>query len=164
MKLSRTLIVTLLFSGTLLVLAVLATRPFSTIYELCGGDIEFSLLLVDAESGAPVPGATVVLRVRARDDQALRDTFRLVTDASGRARFLLKKQTYETVHRPFRKNYHIALWALSGNYCDFDAEAQAYRPLHSAWLSDFNYADEGWSDQEQLVRFEYTIPLQKEKE
>ncbi len=130
-------------------------------YALCSRDIEFTLLAVDGQTGEAVPRAAITVRICPEwaDKPHVVGNVKLVTDESGRAPLLLKKQMCEDVIRPFRKTVTLVNWSLSHNHCQFDLDAEGYQPLRSAWLGDYRYQDKGYSRSEHFQRVEYKIPL-----
>jgi hypothetical protein len=145
---------------SLLALAALVyfLAPSSITYALCIRDIEFNFLVNDADTGDPIPNATVKIRIdtcsKIRDERWQR--LELVTDATGRAKLLRKDASCEDVIRPLRKTVTL----VDRTWCVFSIDAPAHKSTKEAWLADVPYEDFGYFKGEALQRIEFRLKLQ----
>ncbi len=127
-------------------------------YALCGRNIEFIFLVTDEQTGEPVTGAQIDIRIEDFDDKGpLVGAKKLTTDNSGMAKMLRENQMCEDVIRPFRKTITL----VNRTWCVFSIGADGYRSIENAWLAEFRYKDKGFFPEEGCQRVEFKFALQK---
>jgi hypothetical protein len=134
--------------------------PFQTIYALCLSDLEIVFLVVDAETGKPISGATVSLRedFDQGPDVEPKITEKVVTGEDGRAAFLRKSVRSEDIIKPFQPTHRT----FDLSWGAYSVSSQGYAAVDDLWLSAANASnreDLGITNGTHMFRLQFTISL-----
>jgi hypothetical protein len=152
------LAIVLVVGGVLVYLAL----PFQTIYALCLSDLEIAFLVVDAQTGIPVPNATVLLREGFDQGPGVEPkiTEKALTAQDGKVVFFRNDVRSEDIIKPFRRA-HTTFDLSWGAY---SISSRGYAPVENLWLLAANSSkreDLGIINGKHVFRLEFTIPLRR---
>jgi hypothetical protein len=144
-------------AGIALLLCLLCLIVYGhTTYALGSLNLEMEFLVADAETGEPIPKASIVLMAEDYKKKGLEQpVINLFTDDRGRARVVHENVSCEDVIRPFRKT--ITLIDLT--WASVNVSAKKYSPIEKMWLHTAKYANNGYFSKGRFRRIEFTVPL-----
>jgi len=146
-----------------LVAIALVTWGFTfgkTTYALASTKLEILFIVTDAETGEPIPLASVDLLVEQHDKGFMQQAqvITLVTDKDGKASYVRDNNSCEYIIRPFRKT----VTALDLTWATVSVSANGYDPVGPLWLHTVKRDNEAYVDGG--LRVEFRVPLTKETE
>lgn len=158
---SRRIMIGLAGAGIAVILCLLCLMPYSqTIYALTSRNLEMVFVVTDAETGEPIPNASIDLLMEAGAWNKEVGVVHLVTDDKGRVRQVHENNSCEDIIRPFRKTVTLIdlCWA------SVNVSAEGYQPVEGLWLPDFKYDDKGYFREGNYQRIEFNLRLHKRGE
>jgi hypothetical protein len=149
-------------------LALLLMPIRLTIYARVQRDTEFTFVVVDGETGEPVPGATIQFFEEDdwRKPEQAKAALSVKTDAEGKAVFFKEKAWGEDIP----VTYHfLGMSFLAEKRTYIDPPWPSVRiagPRHLPFWGSFfdlksEHQDHGYDEQGQFQRFEYRLPLSR---
>jgi hypothetical protein len=145
------------------VVAVAASAPLiyfanfgQTIYALASTKLELVFVVTDADTGAPIPNATLELIDTGRDPGF--EIFKLVTSADGTAKFFRENNSCENVIRPFRTTVTL----IDLTWAELNVSAKGYQSVQRMWLHTAKYENKAYFTEGRLHRLDFRIPLHQE--
>jgi hypothetical protein len=141
----------LLLGGALLLFMLIELSKVT--YALGSDNTELTFVIVDAETGQPIPKAVVVLIEEGRPVQ----TVKLLTDEQGVAKLVRENVGREDVFGPLREtrtSFYFAGLLLT-------VSAKGYTPLDFVELHTTPFEDKGRSDDGHFARLEFKLRLAK---
>ena len=152
---SRRIMIGLVVAGIAVILFLLWFMPYSqTNYTLAIRNLEMVFVVADAETGEPIPNASIDLMAENGLEQQV---IKLLTDNEGRARFVHENNMCEDVIRPFRRTVTL----IDLHWASVNVSAKGYRPVEHVWLNTTKYENKGYSSKSHCQRVEINVPLQK---
>src|SRR5262249_37509453 len=145
--------------GIALLLCLICLSSYSqTIYALASRNLEMVFVVTDAETGEPIPNASIDLMAEKHKEKGLeQQVIKLMTDDEGRARFVHENNWCEDVIRPFRKT--VTLIELT--WASVNVSATGYSPVEQMWLHTAKYDNKGYFSKVGVQRVEFNVPLNK---
>jgi hypothetical protein len=139
----------LLLAGVVLLTMLIELSKVT--YALGSADIEMTFIVLDAETGQPIPKAAVVLIEEGRPEQRVK----LRTDEKGTAKLVRENVPREDVFGPLRETK--TSFYLAGSL--LTASANGYAPLDLVDLHTTPFEDKGRTDDGRFVRLEFKFRL-----
>jgi hypothetical protein len=128
-----------------------------TTYALASRDLEIVFHVTDAESGEPIPHASIELIAEGQEEGLEQGITHLVTDDQGKASFVREGNSCEDVIRPFRKTVTL----IDLTWASATISATAYSPVQGMWLHTAKYENKGYSSDRRCQQVEFSVPLHR---
>ena len=156
---SRRITTGLVVAGIALILCLICLIPYSQkIYALGSQNLEMVFVVTDAETGEPIPNASIDLLMEAGAWNKEVGVVHLVTDDKGTVRHVHENNSCEDVIRPFRKTVTL----IDLTWASVNVSATGYSPVEQMWLHTAKYEDKGIYSEGRFQRVEFTVPLHKQ--
>jgi hypothetical protein len=127
-----------------------------TTYALGSRDVELEFLILDAETGKPIPGAMVVMQIEDDDGKGNRIKWlRIPADNEGKARLVREQVSCEDIIRPFRGTKTL----FDFTHYSYSISAPGYEPLADTDLHTTPFESQGYVDEGRFERLQFKITL-----
>jgi len=129
-----------------------------TIYALASRKLEMVFHVTDAESGEPIPHASIELIAEGQEEEAPdQGIIHLVTDGESKASFVREGNSCEDVIRPFRKTTTL----IDLTWASATISANGYSPVQGMWLHSAKYENKGYSSDGRCQQVEFNLSLHR---
>jgi hypothetical protein len=154
----RRIVIGLVVAGIGLLLCRICFILYSQkVYALASRNLELVFVVTDAETGEPIPNASIDLLMEAGAWNEEVGVVHLVTDDKGRVRHVHENNSCEDVIRPFRKTVTL----IDLTWASVDVSSKGYEPGEQIWLHTAKYDDKGYFSEGRFQRVEFNVPLHK---
>ena len=129
-----------------------------TVYALASRDLEMVFVVTDAETGEPIPHASIdLLEEEYKGNGPEQRVIKLATDDEGMARFVHEDNSCEDIIRPFRKTVTL----IDLTWASVNVSAEGYGSVEQMWLHSAECDNKGHSSEDRCQRVEFKVLLSK---
>jgi hypothetical protein len=151
----RLIVIGLVVAGIVALLCFIAST--GTTFALGSRNLEMLFVVTDAETGEPIPNASIDLLMEAGAWNKEEGVVQLVTDDEGRVRHVHENNSCEDVIRPFRKKETL----IDLTWASVNVSAKGYEPVEQIWLHTAKYDNKGYFSEGHFQRIEFNMLLHK---